>query len=85
MIGLAVGLGFNPTVLRQVARAAPAAVAAILGVIVACGALAAILAATTRVSLLDAYLATTPGGINAVLVHVLLRHRSDRIRSRVRA
>lgn len=68
VIGLAVGLGFNPTVLRQVARAAPAAVAAILGVIAACGALAAVLAATTRVSLLDAYLATTPGGINAVLV-----------------
>ena len=54
--------------LRRVARAAPAAIAAILGIIAVCGALAAVLAATTRVPLLDAYLATTPGGINAVLV-----------------
>lgn len=55
-------------VLRQVARAAPAAIAAILGIITACGALAGLLAGTTHLSLLDAYLATTPGGINAVLV-----------------
>lgn len=68
IIGLAVGLGFDPHVLRRVLRAAPAALAAIVGVIVACGGLAALLALTTRLSLLDAYLATTPGGINAVLV-----------------
>ncbi len=68
IIGLAVGLGFDPAVLRRVGRAAPAALVAILGIIVACGALAVLLAATTSVSLLDAYLATTPGGINAVLV-----------------
>ncbi len=68
IIGLAVGLGFDPAVLRRVAKAAPAAIAAILAIIVVCGALAAVLAAITRVSLLDAYLALTPGGINAVLV-----------------
>ena len=54
--------------LRQVARAAPAAIATILGIITACGALAGLPAASTHLSLLDAYLATTPGGINAVLV-----------------
>jgi uncharacterized protein len=68
VIGLAVGLGFDVIVLRRALRAAPAALAAIVVIIVACGALAAVVAATTDVSLLDAYLATTPGGINAVLV-----------------
>jgi len=68
VIGLAVGLGFDVIVLRRALRAAPAALAAIVGIIVACGALAGVVAATTHVSLLDAYLATTPGGINAVLV-----------------
>ena len=68
VIGLAVGLGFDLLVLRRAAKAAPAALACILGIIVACGALAALVAATTHVTLLDAYLATTPGGINAVLV-----------------
>lgn len=68
IIGLAVGLGFDLAVLRRIAKAAPAAIAAILGIIMACGALSVVLDATTRVSLLDAYLATTPGGINAVLV-----------------
>lgn len=68
VIGLAVGLGFDVIVLRRALRAAPAALAAIVVIIVVCGALAAVVAATTDVSLLDAYLATTPGGINAVLV-----------------
>lgn len=65
IIGLAVGLGFNLAALRRAASAAPFALGAIVGIIVACGALAATVAATTQVSLLDAYLATTPGGINA--------------------
>lgn len=68
VIGLAVGLGFDLTVLRRAAHAAPAALATILAIVAICGALAAVVAATTPVSLLDAYLATTPGGINAVLV-----------------
>jgi len=68
IIGLAVGLGFDLAVLRRVAKVAPAAIAAIVAIIAVCGALAGVLAATTRVSLLDGYLATTPGGINAVLV-----------------
>jgi len=68
VIGLAVGLGFDVAVLRRAARAAPLALGAIVGIIAVCGALAAAVAATTHVSLLDAYLATTPGGINAVLV-----------------
>lgn len=68
VIGLAVGLGFDLGVLRRAARVAPLALVAIIAIIAACGALAAAVAAATHVSLLDAYLATTPGGINAVLV-----------------
>ncbi len=48
--------------------AAPAGIAAILAILAACGGLAALLTATRHLALLDAYLATTPGGINAVLV-----------------
>lgn len=68
IIGLAVGVGFDLLVVRRAAKAAPAALAGIVAIILACGALAALIAGTTRVGLLDAYLATTPGGINAVLV-----------------
>ena len=39
--------------------------------VVACFGLAAVLAAMTPVSLLDAYLATTPGGLYAVLAVAL--------------
>lgn len=68
IIGLAVGIGFDLAVLRRAATAARAAFAAIIAIIAICGALAGAVAATTHISLLDAYLATTPGGINAVLV-----------------
>lgn len=68
VIGLAVGVGFDLLVVRRAAKAAPAAIAAIVLLVIACGGLAALVAGTTHVDLLDAYLATTPGGINAVLV-----------------
>lgn len=68
VIGLAVGVGFDLLIVRRALRAAPAALAAIAAIVLACGGLAGLIAATTHVTLLDAYLATTPGGINAVLV-----------------
>lgn len=68
LIGLHVGLGFDRDVVHRVARLAPQALPLIVGVIVACGLLAWGLSLTTSTSLLNAYLATTPGGINAVLV-----------------
>jgi len=39
----------------------------VFGVLAACALLAAVLALTTSVSMRDAYLATTPGGLYAVL------------------
>jgi hypothetical protein len=45
--------------------------AGVLGVLVASGFLAVVLHATTSVSLRDSYLATTPGGLYAVLAVAL--------------
>jgi uncharacterized protein len=66
-IGLQVGLKFTVATVKQVGRLVVPVLLALLGVIAACFALAAALALTTDVSLLDAYLATTPGGLYAVL------------------
>jgi membrane AbrB-like protein len=66
-IGLQVGLSFTRESLRTVGRALPLALAIIVGLIVACAGLGAVLAAAAGVGELDAYLATTPGGLYAVL------------------
>jgi membrane AbrB-like protein len=67
VIGLQVGLSFTRDSLATIGRALPLALAVILGLIVASAGLGAVLAATTGVSALDGYLATTPGGLYAVL------------------
>jgi uncharacterized protein len=67
-IGLQVGLRFTPSLIRQAGRLLLPTLACIGGLLVACFGLALILDATAPgVSLLDAYLATTPGGLYAVL------------------
>jgi membrane AbrB-like protein len=67
VIGLQVGLSFTRGSLRTIGRALPAALCVILALIVGCAGLGALLAAVTSVSALDGYLATTPGGLYAVL------------------
>jgi membrane AbrB-like protein len=67
VIGLQVGLRFTVETVRQVGRLLVPVLVSILVLLVACFGLAAILAATTSVTLQDAYLATTPGGLYAVL------------------
>jgi membrane AbrB-like protein len=67
VIGLQVGLRFTLATVRQVGRLLAPVMATILALLVACFALAVALAAATPVSLLDAYLATTPGGLYAVV------------------
>lgn len=67
VIGLQVGLRFTVETVRQVGRLLVPVLVCIGFLLVACFGLAALLAATTSVSLLDAYLATTPGGLYAVL------------------
>lgn len=66
-IGLAIGLRFTSEQLRAAGRLLPAVLASIGLLIVACFALGALLSAITGLSLLDGYLATTPGGLYAVL------------------
>ncbi|MGY1698536.1 AbrB family transcriptional regulator [Geodermatophilus sp. SYSU D00766] len=67
LIGLAVGVRFTVASLRTVGGALPLALAIIVGLVAACAGLGLVLSAATGVSRLDGYLATTPGGLYAVL------------------
>jgi len=66
-IGLQVGLRFTPGLLREAGRLLLPTLACIAGLLLACFGLGLILHWTAGVSVLDAYLATTPGGLYAVL------------------
>jgi membrane AbrB-like protein len=67
LIGLQVGLRFTRASLKAVARLLPLAVATILALVAACAVLGVLLSQATGHSRLDGYLATTPGGLYAVL------------------
>jgi membrane AbrB-like protein len=67
LIGLMVGLRFTVATLRQVGRLLVPVLLSLVGLLVACFGLAVILHLTADVSLRDAYFATTPGGLYAVL------------------
>jgi uncharacterized protein len=66
-IGLQVGLGFTMETLRLAGRLVIPVLASILVLIAGCFGLAWVLEQLANVSLLDAYLATTPGGLYAVV------------------
>lgn len=66
-IGLQVGLRFTAATIREAGRLLPAVLLSIAGLIAACAGLAALLLPMTDVSAADAYLATTPGGLYAVV------------------
>jgi membrane AbrB-like protein len=67
VVGLEVGLRFTRASVRHVGRVLPHIVGATLLVCLACAALALTVAPVIGMSFMEAYLATTPGGINAVL------------------
>ena len=67
LIGVRVGLRFTQASLRSIARLLPLATALIVAVIVACGLMGVLLSQVTGTDRLTAYLATTPGGLFAVL------------------
>lgn len=67
LIGLQIGLGFDRDTLREIARLVLPVGASIAVLLVACFGLGWVLELTAGVSLLDGYLATTPGGLYAVL------------------
>nr|WP_282600044.1 AbrB family transcriptional regulator [Patulibacter sp. SYSU D01012] len=66
-IGLSVGLRFTVASLRHAARILPATLGMIAALIAASAGLGLLLVPLTGVGALDAYLATTPGGLYAVL------------------
>ncbi|UGS38870.1 hypothetical protein DSM104329_05301 [Capillimicrobium parvum] len=67
LIGLQVGLRFTVASLREARNLLPATLVAIVALIGVCAAMAAGMAPLADVSFADAYLATTPGGLYAVL------------------
>jgi membrane AbrB-like protein len=67
VIGWQAGVRFTRTSLRTVLGALPAALGLIVTIVAACAGLGVLLSALTGASLLDGYLATTPGGVYAVL------------------
>jgi uncharacterized protein len=67
LIGFQVGLRFTMDTVRLLGRLLVPVLLSILALIVACFGLALLLELTTSVTLRDAYLATTPGGLFAVL------------------
>jgi membrane AbrB-like protein len=67
VIGLQVGLRFTPDSLRQARSVLPLAFLMLMLMIGLCALLGVVLASLARVSELDGYLATTPGGLAAVL------------------
>jgi membrane AbrB-like protein len=67
LIGLSVGLRFTVASLRHAARILPATLGMILALLVVSAGLGLLLVPLTGVGALDAYLATTPGGLYAVL------------------
>lgn len=66
-IGIQVGLKFTVASVKAIARLVPTALVTITVTLLACAGLGWLLSATTGASGLDAYLATTPGGIYAVM------------------
>ena len=67
VIGWQAGVRFTRASLRTVLGALPAALGLIVAIVAACAGLGVLLSALTGASLLDGYLATTPGGVYAVL------------------
>jgi uncharacterized protein len=67
IIGLDVGLRFTSATLRGAGEMLPRAVVVIFAMLLVSAGFGVGLAASTHVSMLDGYLATTPGGLTAVL------------------
>jgi hypothetical protein len=68
LIGWSTGLRFTPPILAHAMRALPQVVASIVILIAICAGLAALLATTAGVDPLTAYLAMSPGGVDATAI-----------------
>lgn len=74
VIGLDVGLRFTRSALSRMGRLLPLTLACTVVVSLACAGLAWALSRLAHIPLADAYLATTPGGINAVVATAVAAH-----------
>lgn len=74
VVGLEVGLRFTRRSLLHVRAVAGPVLLATVVVSVGCAGVAALLAVSLHIPVSDAYLATTPGGINAVLATAAATH-----------
>jgi membrane AbrB-like protein len=68
LIGWSIGLNFTRAILLHATKALPQIVGSIVVLIAFCGALAWVLVEATGVDPLTAYLATSPGGMDAVAI-----------------
>jgi membrane AbrB-like protein len=67
LVGIQVGLRFTRASLVSIARMLPTVVVLIAGIVALCAGMGVLLSLTSGVDQLTAYLATTPGGLFAVL------------------
>ncbi|WP_326613642.1 AbrB family transcriptional regulator [Streptomyces scopuliridis] len=74
LVGMDVGVRFTREALRRVRGLLPSILAGMTAVCLGCAGMAWIFARATGTPLMDAYLATTPGGINAVLASAVSSH-----------
>ncbi len=74
LVGLDVGVRFTRDTLVRVRRLLPSILVGMAAVCMGCAGLAWIFAKATGTPVVDAYLATTPGGINAVLATAVSGH-----------
>ncbi|WP_161934724.1 AbrB family transcriptional regulator [Frankia sp. R43] len=74
LVGLEVGLRFTRPSIRHIGHLIPHLFGGIVVICLACAGFAWILAGLAGVPFLEAYLATTPGGINAVLSTAAATH-----------
>lgn len=71
VVGLYIGLQFDRATVRQMGRFTPLLMGFVAVLMLGCALLGLLLSKVTGISLLTGYLATTPGGINAVTITAL--------------
>ncbi|AQW55553.1 AbrB family transcriptional regulator [Streptomyces violaceusniger] len=74
LVGLDVGVRFTRRTILSVRRLLPSVLICMAVVCLGCAGLAWVFAGVTGTPVMDAYLATTPGGINAVLATAVSSH-----------
>lgn len=85
LVGLDVGVRFTRETLVRVRRLLPSILVGMTAVCVGCAGLAWGFAKATGTPVMDAYLATTPGGINAVLATAVSGHADVAVVSTVQS